>query len=211
MKKHNVFGTILLALFVSMGLIACSDDDEKGGETGNAKVIHVEEPGTLGSLLGNDRFTIEELVLTGDLDYEDQYLLGELSIEGSLRVIDLTNATLENDRIDNEIFYDARLESIKLPLSLTLIEDYAFGHCEHLRYVEFPATLSEVENNAFEACYKLTTLFLSNCPETEFDATEYNNNPNYGNHGWTTIHYGYKGTDGDYLKESNYAYHWPNN
>lgn len=158
MKKHNVFGTILLALFVSMGLIACSDDDEKGGETGNAKVIHVEEPGTLGSLLGNDRFTIEELVLTGDLDYEDQYLLGELSIEGSLRVIDLTNATLENDRIDNEIFYDARLESIKLPLSLTLIEDYAFGHCEHLRYVEFPATLSEVENNAFEACSSLSEI-----------------------------------------------------
>ena len=103
----------------------------------------------------------------------------------------------------------SKLTSVSLP-EATSIGNYAFRECSELTSVSLPKN-ANIENNAFEACYKLTTLFLSNCPETEFDATEYNNNPNYGNHGWTTIHYGYIGTDGDYLKESNYAYHWPNN
>ena len=123
----------------------------------------------------------------------------------------LTSVSLpEATSIGNYAFAScSQLASVSLPKA-TSIGDNAFYYCGALTSVSLPKN-ANIENNAFEACYKLTTLFLSNCPETEFDATEYNNNPNYGNHGWTTIHYGYIGTDGDYLKESNYAYHWPNN
>ena len=123
----------------------------------------------------------------------------------------LTSVSLpEATSIGNYAFAScSQLASVSLPKA-TSIGDNAFYDCGALTSVSLPKN-ANIENNAFEACYKLTTLFLSNCPETEFDATEYNNNPNYGNHGWTTIHYGYIGTDGDYLKESNYAYHWPNN
>ena len=124
---------------------------------------------------------------------------------------ELTSVSLpEATSIGNYAFAScSQLASVSLPKA-TSIGDNAFYDCGALTSVSLPKN-ANIENNAFEACYKLTTLFLSNCPETEFDATEYNNNPNYGNHGWTTIHYGYIGTDGDYLKESNYAYHWPNN
>ena len=149
----------LLLAVAGISIVACSDDDDNndGGETGNARVIHVDEPGTLGAILGNERFTIEELIISGDLDYEDQYLLGELTMEGSLRIIDMTNATLENGILENEIFYDGRLESIKLPSSLVTIENNVFGECEKLRNVEFPATLTTVDYNAFTLCSGLQT------------------------------------------------------
>lgn len=56
-------------------------------------------------------------------------------------------------------------------------------------------------------CPNLTTLFLSDENTTEEEAKAFISKIST----LTTIHYGYIGTDGDYLKESNYAHHWPTN
>ena len=99
------------------------------------------------------------------------------------------------------------LTSVSLPKA-TSIGNRAFYDCRTLTSVCLPKATT-IGDRAFQFCDRLTTLFLSNCPETEFDASDYSRNPNYGNRNWEHIHYGYKGTDGDYLNPDNYTGHWP--
>ena len=157
MKKKNVFRTLLLTVFVGMGLVACSDDDDdKSGVT----EVYVEEPGTLNKLLGEDRFGIERLTVSGTLDYEDQYLLGELAVDGALSELDLTDATLEENTIEGEMFYGSGLVTIKLPKTLETIGEMAFSQCKFLKEIVIPASVKTVMYQAFEDCAALTTVTI---------------------------------------------------
>ena len=165
MKKKNAFWTLLLAVFVGTGLVACSDDDDDKDKDGEGwPTVEVTEPGTLGATLGNDRFTIEQLAVSGTLDYEDLYLLGELSIDGSLRELDLREASLADDEVDGEIFYGANIERILLPTTVKRIGDCAFGECERLAEITLPASVETVEERAFEYCSGLTTVVIEGRP-----------------------------------------------
>ena len=134
------------------------------GETIALPTVEVTEPGTLGATLGNDRFTIEQLAVSGTLDYEDLYLLGELSIDGSLRELDLREASLADDEVDGEIFYGANIERILLPTTVKRIGDCAFGECERLAEITLPASVETVEERAFEYCSGLTTVVIEGRP-----------------------------------------------
>ena len=116
------------------------------------------------------------------------------------------------------------LTTVSLPQA-KYIESSAFTGCTGLTTISLPKAES-IGGNAFQSCElesiclptgakinevafitnaKLRTLFLCDYyPETEFDEETYEE---YGNHGWTTIYYGYKGS-GDYLDENNYTSHW---
>ena len=122
----------------------------------------------------------------------------------------LTSVSLpEAESIGNSAFNGCtKLTSVSLPEAES-IEMRAFETCSKLTSICLSKDAS-IEASAFHNCDKLTTLFLSNCTDTEFDASKYNNNPNYGNHTWQTIHYGYQGT-GDYLDPANYNYTYPTN
>ena len=104
---------------------------------------------------------------------------------------------------DNAFYYCSALTSACLPKA-TSIGNRAFADCNTLTSVCLPEATT-IGEGAFYQCNALNTLFLSDYTEENLDQT------NFHGISWTDIYYGYKGTDGDYLKESNYAYHWPNN
>ena len=170
MKKKNVFRTLLLTVFVGMGLVACNDDDDdknKDKDGVGGPKVEVTEPGTLGATLGDDRFSIEQLTVSGTLDYEDLYLLGELSMEGSLRELDLRDARLEDDEVNGEIFYGAIIERILLPTTVKTVGTCAFGNCKRLAEIALPASVETVKERAFEYCSGLTTVEIAGKPKFE--------------------------------------------
>ena len=92
------------------------------------------------------------------------------------------------------------LTSVSLP-NVESIGDYAFRLCSKLTSVSLPQ-ITTIGEDAFNRCDALTTLFLSDHTEENLDQT------NFHGISWTTIHYGYTGTDGDYLDPDNYSGHW---
>ena len=120
----------------------------------------------------------------------------------------------------------SELTTVSLPQA-KYIESSAFTSCTGLTTISLPKAES-IGGNAFMGCTtlasiclpkdanigtstflcpNLTTLFLSDENTTEEEAKAFISKIST----LTTIHYGYTGTDGDYLKESNYAHHWPTN
>lgn len=165
-KKKNVIWMFLLALVTGTGLVACSDDDD---DKGGATEVYVEEPGTLSKLLGDDRFGIERLTVSGTLDYEDQYLIGELAVDGALSELDLTDATLDENTIEGEMFYGSGLVTIKLPKTLETVGEMAFSQSKFLKEIVFPASVKTVMYQAFEDCVALTTVTIEGEPSIDRD------------------------------------------
>ena len=96
------------------------------------------------------------------------------------------------------------LTSVSLPQA-TDINDRAFWFCTALTSICLPTGVQFIFS-PFIGCPNLTTLYLSNYyPEADFDEETYSN---YGEHPWTDIYYGYRGT-GDYLDPASYTGHWP--
>ena len=141
----------------------------------------------------------------------------------SLELVCLTQAT----HIWHSAFSSCKLTTVSLPKA-TNIESNAFASCDELQTVSLPKATA-IEGSAFcnsdkltsiclpkgvQILYNqssfdsisslLTTLFLSNCTEEDFNEETYKN---YCGITWQTIHYGYKGS-GDYLDENNYTGHW---
>ncbi len=140
----------------------------------------------------------------------------------SLELVCLTQAT----HIWHGAFSSCKLTTVSLPKA-TKIESNAFASCDELQTVSLPKA-AEINSAAFQNSDKLTsiclpkgvqiyyngdfddisllltTLFLSNCTEEDFNEETYKN---YCGITWQTIHYGYTGT-GDYLDENNYTGHW---
>lgn len=141
----------------------------------------------------------------------------------SLQLVCFTQAT----EIRNGCFSYSKLETVSLPKA-TDIGSNAFASCDDLETVSLPKATA-IEGTAFQNSERLTsiclptdvqiyyqgyfqsistlltTLFLSNCTEEDFNEETYKNY--CGITTWTDIYYGYKGT-GDYLDERNYSGHW---
>ena len=99
------------------------------------------------------------------------------------------------------------LETVSLPKA-TAIEGAAFQNSERLTSICLPTGVQIYYQGYFQNISPLlTTLFLSNCTEEDFEEETYKN---YCGITWQTIHYGYQGT-GDYLDENNYSGHWSSN
>ena len=95
------------------------------------------------------------------------------------------------------------LTSVNLPQA-TNINDRAFLGCTALTSICLPTGVQFI-SSPFDYCTSLTTLYLSNYyPEADFDEETYSK---YGEHPWTDIYYGYRGT-GDYLDPASYTGHW---
>lgn len=105
--------------------------------------------------------------------------------------------------IDSHTFYNcSSLTSISLPQANTIANNAFYG-CTALTSIYLPTGVT-FGNTPFDGCTSLTTLYL-NCPEADFDENTYSK---YGEHTWTDIYYGYRGT-GDYLDPASYTGHWP--
>lgn len=147
--------------------------------------VNVETAGTLSSLIEDTlKYVINSLRVTGYLNGDDIRFLREMAgndyngknTDGKLRDLDMTQSCIvkggryyktANEAKDNTFgssFFRRcnSLEYIKLPLSITSIEDSAFDFCENLSNVELSDKLTYIGNRAFYYCSKLSTINIPN-------------------------------------------------
>ena len=62
--------------------------------------------------------------------------------------------------IDDSAFYGcSNLEAIEIPEGVTTIDMFAFRDCSSLSFMSIPSTLKQIDNNALKGCSSLTTVY----------------------------------------------------
>ena len=158
------------------------------------KLVIVNEPGTLGSLLTDDeKDNTESLTVIGKLNGDDIHVLrymagrdkdGNVS-PGKLADLDLYNVDFVNGNIYIKVYFKENdnynqindeihqaelpgfmfwhcnaLKSIVLPKSISKINSCAFYHCSSLNNVVIPSGVINIDECAFEHCTSLTSIDL---------------------------------------------------
>ena len=139
--------------------------------------VNVETAGTLSEQIGNDKYTITSLKITGNLNGTDFILLRDMAgidldnvpTEGKLATLDLSEAKVVaggeayyTDYVNNKEFYTSdnemgncifyscdKLESLSLPAGTTVVGDSAFMRCTALSEITLPDGLKEIRSYAF--------------------------------------------------------------
>jgi len=130
-----------------------------------SRSIHVSSPGTLAGLLGNDKTTITNLTLTGNMNDQDFATIREMAV---LEDLDMRSVNLNEGKIPNRAFRGKIIKKILLPVSLKNIEGFAFESFESEK-LDFTRciNLEEIKEEAF-LNIKLTgtnILDFSQCPK----------------------------------------------
>jgi len=142
--------------------------------------FNVTTPGTLKSLIDarGEKF-IFDMKVTGNIDSRDIKCLRDNN--PALAFLDLSETTINeyiaNQGTANEYFYAANelpvsafansrgtssLVSIKLPNTITAINESAFSGCSALTEVIFPPSVTTIGNSVFEDCTALKSINIPN-------------------------------------------------
>ncbi len=137
--------------------------------------------GTLAQLITSaDKNVTNSLTLTGTMDARDFKTMRDSM--PSLDLIDLKNVTISpytgthgtagpdnvyypanaipQKAFFHEYYYDNKLISVYLPLSITAIGDYAFENWTGLTAITLPNSLQSIGNSAFYDCPRLSNIHL---------------------------------------------------
>ena len=122
----------------------------------DGKTVVVVTPGTLSQLLADyDESSITELTVIGNLNDEDIATLKSLP---NLAILDMEHVNL---KVFPVLFYEkTSLISVKLPLTLKTIGDFAFYHCYSLTNVTIPNSVTEIGFHTFSVCSRLTSITI---------------------------------------------------
>ena len=124
---------------------------------------------TLERLVGDEKLTIDSLVVSGWPGKGDYAMMRTMCQEGRLRGFDLTEA--HNEYIPVDAFYtgdptegqnkvkEVKLEYITLPKKLQGIRSRAFAGT-HLRLLDISATLMDIADDAFSGCKDLKNVII---------------------------------------------------
>lgn len=187
----------VIATLASMAQVEvlCQTTNIKYYESMNAsvsngsKVIFVETPGTLSSLLTEDeKDDVRSLIVTGLINNDDlrvlRYMAGRNEFGymtvGMLEELDMSGATIVaggegykkdawwitcgDNEIGSELFYQcASLRKVVLPNDVYIIGERAFEQCDNLETVILPEGLQTISGNAFYGNKKLKNV---NIPST---------------------------------------------
>lgn len=150
------------------------------------RVYHVETPGTLPQLVGEDnKYLITEMKVTGNLNGTDLRLIREMAgrdlngsaTNGVLMKLDLQDARIveggdayyvrggdicysKNDEIGRNLFYQSLLMDIKLPKNTVAIGVSAFFNSTGLKSVSIPNGVKSIGESAFQVCSLLEDIHL---------------------------------------------------
>ena len=91
--------------------------------------------------------------------------------------------------------YCFALKSIKLPDTITVIEQYAFANCKSLGMIEIPVSVATMGSDVFFNCEKLTDIYCEAKSQPEGWATDYYDDRgifwgNWNDECSATIHWG---------------------
>lgn len=160
---------------------------------GISMTINVEEAGTLSTYISDDiKYTVSNLVLTGDLNGTDFRLIRDMAgnnykgeiTEGKLENIDLSDATIVEGGDPYIETQDVRytmkdnnmsiyVESPKVYSSTNKISSYLFAGCTSLKYIRIPNNTIEIETKAFDGT-NLKEIFIPKSV-TKIDIEAFNN------------------------------------
>ncbi len=120
-------------------------------------------------------FGIESVEISSDNEVYHSIGGCVIATESKKLVAAFQNAQLPEDGsitvIGKEAFLRSNIEKIKVPESVTVIEDFAFENCSDLNEVTLPASLSKIGDKAFYKCEALKNIYFSGTKE-EWDSVE---------------------------------------
>lgn len=148
--------------------------------------LHVAQAGTLPSLISEaDKYNIDDLTLTGDLNGTDILFLrevmgrnyeGDKSTPGILSRLDISGANIVNGGVDYAPFcgtsenviglsmfkWSSKLNYVSLPRSVTYIDSSAFKDCRELKTVKIngEGVYYTIRTDVFKYCYRLREIHL---------------------------------------------------
>ena len=104
------------------------------------------------------------ICVVGEIDEDTVKNMGKAlrSNENAKVNLDLTGTTgLEN--IPQSAFNKcSNLTDIKIPESVTSINDFAFGECTGLKNIELSANITNINNTSFSGCRNVTSFYIEN-------------------------------------------------
>lgn len=125
------------------------------------KEVTTTQFGELETLLGDEIYTIDSLVVNGPIDYADCHYILKASVEGYLSILNLAGADIHAKTIpagafysprnqqDGDVFYLSQLRRIILPDDVKRIGSEAFEYTKLLKHINFPASLRSIGREAF--------------------------------------------------------------
>ncbi len=164
-----------LLLFLLCGVISSAQQVE----------VTLNEAGTLPEKIDSvQKYSITSLKVSGPINGTDVRYLREMAgkdygnndTDGKLVDLDLTDAKIveggdrnyyynsysqKNDTIGSCMFYQCKLESIKLPNSVASIGGSAFKGCSSLTSVTIPNSVTSIGYWAFSGCTGLTKVIVN--------------------------------------------------
>jgi len=111
------------------------------------RTVHVNNPGTLSSLLGGDKNLVTGLTLTGTINDADFQTIKEMNL---LKDLDMSAMNIENGKIPDYAFQGRVMDRIVLPETLINIGFQAFFRCTVKEKLVLPTSLKTIMNNAFQ-------------------------------------------------------------
>ena len=145
-------------------------------------IVTLEEAGTLEAkltVLDVPLATIQELRITGPMNKSDFIIIQQMEL---LQKVDLSKATLEDNILPNDAFYQdpyrediirlSYLEEVVLPNSIKEIGDQAFSNLSALRKMNLPEAIERIGASAFSNCSSLQKIDLSALPRLKEIAYE---------------------------------------
>lgn len=143
---------IIFVMFVLFGCLAvhATDDDLVTEQV----IIRLDKAGTLSEKIGEDEDKITNLKILGEIGASDLGVIREMARsdqygqpEGNLRVLDLSEVKVVDDRCEFQI--DAFRVNYT---SNDCLGDYAFYDCGSLTCLKLPSSITSIGKGLFSNC-----------------------------------------------------------
>ena len=138
-----------------------------GTITGTTAKLDVEKAGTLTNLIPKDKkYTITNLVLSGELNGTDIKFIREMAgcdVDGETTAGKLSNLDLTDINIvtGGEPYYVLSSSSTYNSQKNT-ITSYMFYKCNSLNHIKLPNSITSIEDDAFKECTTITSITIGN-------------------------------------------------
>lgn len=166
--KHFYFDRYWLIAIV---ILLCSTHLFAADLITDQVVINLESAGTLPNKISDtDKNLITNLKVTGDMNGTDLLFIREMAgrdangdiTRGKLKTLDLEDANVPNNVIEESQFNSTKIESVILPTSVQILGWYAFLNCISLKNIKLPNNLKNIGKCCFQGCTSLKSIELPN-------------------------------------------------
>ncbi len=147
---------LLIAAFTTLASVAALADEVN-------RTVELAQAGTLsGSLTDEEKTTVTNLTVTGEVNSDDVALMKTMATTGALSVLDMSGATAATADLIGRYAFEkcTKLTSVSLPQGITSIGYCAFFDCDALASVSIPDGVTTYGESAFWLCTSLKSITI---------------------------------------------------